>query len=894
MSAPTVTLPPFPYSGQFTSNWVTGSLQHYRFRLNLAPGTYQISVLPDLAVLTTAPSTITPDDVNAFFPEALISAAEVSRVVQSSSTGTSESLVDRLESTPDALAIQQMADAGIVGHYGGDFSYYTDTVTIEAAKTITYPSGAQDTYTSEYYLNLSGYNYSYTHPDSGNPISLNGRFLVTVGDPTGQRTAQWGSDWLNIVHLTSDTPPPPPQDIATPQELADLANAAYHPPGQVGSWRQVDLLSDGEFQGVAYANADGSAVVLAIRGTNLGDGLQWSGFKNALTDAASFSSGAPTSGLRSMVADAAYMLSKLVSAYPKAEIHLTGHSLGGAIAQLLGQASGYATTSFNAPGTEALYADLTQELQPALILGQRPNAGSERLNYRTVGDPVSLFGQHSETTLTLLTGEPVNPWDLLGNHGMDSAMLPAIKGANTQAIDGVAELPEALRTMGGLLLGTAGYTPPGAALLQFVAQTNAITNWYDPDQGTDFLFTVPSSSPGIASIAFPDIPGVTSYRVWSQTNAAWSAAQTVRTGEPATFAAGTHTLRIQGLDATGTPVLLENGLVFQLGYHGASNGQAQLLTLTRPAHLATSDIAQYGDLLIASDEHPSLTGTPRNDTLLLKKGANLADGGAGNDLLLGSDGDDKLMGAQGNDSLQGGLGDDTALYQNPTGSYRLRPTPNGWALEHLGGSDGLDTLSGMELLQFTDRQVHIAARTHGDYSDLPIALYHFFVVAFNAAPGVTYMDQLAEAYRYGLSVKDIVNVFTTKPQFTSVYPSTLTAQELASELVTQIVKQSASDAARQQAEQDIVEALSIGWSVGDVIYTVFGNLAHKPINDADWGNTARQFQHEVEVARYYTETLEQSTTDLTTLRQVLASVNEHTDVSSDTVLATLVGVALMG
>lgn len=63
-------------------------------------------------------------------------------------------------------------------------------------------------------------------------------------------------------------------------------------------------------------------------------------------------------------------------------------------------------------------------------------------------------------------------------------------------------------------------------------------------------------------------------------------------------------MRIQGLDATGTPVLLENGLVFQLGYHGASNGQAQLLTLTRPAHLATSDIAQYGDLLIASDEHP--------------------------------------------------------------------------------------------------------------------------------------------------------------------------------------------------------------------------------------------------------------------------------------------------
>ncbi len=49
-------------------------------------------------------------------------------------------------------------------------------------------------------------------------------------------------------------------------------------------------------------------------------------------------------------------------------------------------------------------------------------------------------------------------------------------------------------------------------------------------------------------------------------------------------------------------------------------------------------------------------------------------------------------------------------------------------------------------------------------------LYRFFAVAFGAAPGVTYMGQLIEAAEWGLSIKEIVNIFTTKPQFTDTYP----------------------------------------------------------------------------------------------------------------------------
>jgi hypothetical protein len=155
------------------------------------------------------------------------------------------------------------------------------------------------------------------------------------------------------------------------------------------------------------------------------------------------------------------------------------------------------------------------------------------------------------------------------------------------------------------------------------------------------------------------------------------------------------------------------------------------------------------------------------------------------------------------------------------------------------------------------------------------------------------MDQLAEAYNYGLSVESIVNIFTTKTQFTDVYPTSLSHVDLATLLVTNIVKSSATTAAKTEAIADIKGALDAGWTVGKVIYTVFGNLAKKSLTDSTWGGTAQQFNNEIAVAKYYTETLNQSTTDLETLRDAIQPVTQSTDVSSNTVVAQLIGVALM-
>jgi hypothetical protein len=168
-------------------------------------------------------------------------------------------------------------------------------------------------------------------------------------------------------------------------------------------------------------------------------------------------------------------------------------------------------------------------------------------------------------------------------------------------------------------------------------------------------------------------------------------------------------------------------------------------------------------------------------------------------------------------------------------------------------------------------------------------LYHFFVVAFAAAPGATYMGQLAEAVNFGLPLQQIVEIFTTKKQFTDVYPATMTNRELATQLINNVVKSSASSATKQAGINDIEAALNIGWSRGKMLYTVFGNLASLPLTDSTWGSTAKQFQNQLAVARYFTEEMGVASENMSTLRGVIANVTPDTDVSTTTKVVQIIG-----
>ena len=167
--------------------------------------------------------------------------------------------------------------------------------------------------------------------------------------------------------------------------------------------------------------------------------------------------------------------------------------------------------------------------------------------------------------------------------------------------------------------------------------------------------------------------------------------------------------------------------------------------------------------------------------------------------------------------------------------------------------------------------------------------YRFFSIAFNAAPGVEYMNQIADAYATGATTKQVVNAFVSKSQFTNVYPTFLTNVAFANNLVENIVGSSAAEAAKTQAKADIVTALNGGLTRGDVVYTIFNNLANKPAADAEWGNTAKMMANKVAVAQYYTEVLLGNTTNLATLQSVLSNVTPATDVSTPAAIQAVLG-----
>jgi len=163
--------------------------------------------------------------------------------------------------------------------------------------------------------------------------------------------------------------------------------------------------------------------------------------------------------------------------------------------------------------------------------------------------------------------------------------------------------------------------------------------------------------------------------------------------------------------------------------------------------------------------------------------------------------------------------------------------------------------------------------------------YRFFAVAFQAAPGVTYMNQIADAYiNSHATTQEVVNAFVSKSQFTAIYPIFYTNAQFAEKIVENIVGSEATTAAKTQAKADIVAALNSGLSRGEVVYTIFNNLANKAADDADWGATATKMANQVAVAQYYTETLLGDSTDLSALQRVIAGVSSTTNVTGTAAL----------
>lgn len=373
---------------------------------------------------------------------------------------------------------------------------------------------------------------------------------------------------LNVTSRVNAAAAP---DVST---LADLSMDVYQTvPSGAGGYAPVPFDAtqtntideiDG-FRGVIYSNSDHSQVVIAFRGTNPKD------IENLLADGSWV--GLPSTELQNYFDFAVYLLEQAEILYPNARISLTGHSLGGALAELVGEASHLSVTAFDAPGAQDFYSTLLSTLSTndpttgQALANQRASRPSQvDTSYRLYGDIVSTVGSPIGTAVTLpWPGDP-NDLNALDHHSislLDSQIHRFAQGKIAPLPNGIDEpgkAPEILVT----------------ALGAISAAVKALVPYFgDPPGNSDFILTQSQGSPTIESIQLPILPGIQSYAVRYETGSSWSAFERVW---PAQWQAASDANSVEfiPLDSTGHSVSVTDPVMFGLVFGATGTVNATL------------------------------------------------------------------------------------------------------------------------------------------------------------------------------------------------------------------------------------------------------------------------------------------------------------------------------
>ena len=492
-------------------------------------------------------------------------------------------------------------------------------------------------------------------PDVVVPITLKGPAVPTL---------------FNLAEMSRDVENP----TSIPSNIKDTSSPSNNAwtPSPFSNLQQTD--PTGEFQAFTYVNSDSSQVVIAFRGTVFDFNDLSTTFKTITTDIASFPSGIPTLGLVKTMQYAASLLADVVQRYPNAHITLTGHSLGGAVAQMLGTASGYSTVAFNAPGAAEIYNSnsMRSVLASTVQLGiQDPDPGLN-VNVRNIGDWVSMQGVQFSipVTITPPSNLPLpyldSPLFILQNHDLNT-IITELKTPGTTIFPGIVE------NDAFILAGTQFIqhvvlkktVVEAVFLISYVA--NAVANLIDPAFGTQFIYAESGNSPDLASVSFVSDPNASSFKLWTQVGGAWSAPQTVQAGQVVSLPAGTRVIKYEGLSSGGQPVVLPDGYMFAATTASSGQVTAKLHSLnldnfngvnvqTPTAGQTTLTVNSSFAYTDAGNGALTINGTPSgNDTILLGSGNKTVNLGSGNDFVM------VKAGATGNIVIHGGSGDETIL-----------------------------------------------------------------------------------------------------------------------------------------------------------------------------------------------------------------------------------------
>lgn len=485
--------------------------------------------------------------------------------------------------TPNGLSIQAIsADKLMNTPLGSAFGQnyvttpFTFTVTrtgdLTVAETVSYlttgtgskPASADDFLgfafphgTLSFAAGQASQTLTITLGDNLSEIAQNVGFTVTVTDPAANTASASG----NI------------QDVVAPGVgiIADIANAVYTSSiNQVDGYFQYnrDTALDPSVGFNAETFQDGNRLVIAFKGTDA--------IADFLADG-SWASGTPTSFLQSYVNTALAYVQSIAKDHPGADIILTGHSLGAAVAELASAASGYSAIVFNAPGAK--------QYEAFFGIPQKPTALANVLNYRVAGDQVSLAGTQIGNVITLASTYPDDWANAYTNHQMTTVIK--FLGVNHQVAT------EAPLKLSDLLIGV---NLAGMKNLAGIAVGANHLYGLDPSGSSTFTLEEDANSPEIATVEMPPLDGVSSYNVFFS-GSSGSTQQTVLPNQVITAPVGTKKVQFTALDSSGNPVVLPSDTVFGVSFAtaGTLNATISPITTGTAPGVSTSPVYRFFD-----------------------------------------------------------------------------------------------------------------------------------------------------------------------------------------------------------------------------------------------------------------------------------------------------------
>ena len=262
--------------------------------------------------------------------------------------------------------------------------------------------------------------------------------------------------------------------------------------------------------------------MIAARGTSSVDDSSHA--YTTLADA-SYVTGQPNFALQSETLQFANFVSQIATAYPNAQITLTGYSLGGGIAQIVGYYANTQTVTFLSPGSQQFLSTFDDSLS-FLATENILTPATVMANYRQVGDLISLIGTQVGTQINVqnpqlqgFSGIPLEQ-AIFGNflgpksfHGLNPlssilASQPAVPGV-LGSLEQAGTPPDAFVTQ------TIHFGAINGALASFVVPgilANTIQG-FDPGPGFSYSLVDMPGSPAFTSAVLPIGDGAAGWTV---------------------------------------------------------------------------------------------------------------------------------------------------------------------------------------------------------------------------------------------------------------------------------------------------------------------------------------------------------------------------------------------